>query len=124
MKRVLGVKISDLDLAGALQKAQEFLNSSGQYKIFTPNPEMLVDAQKDEYFTEVLNSGDLNVCDGFGLSLVSRAKRLPGVDLMMLICQIAESKNKSIYLVDSLSKNDDDYSFDLVDEECRYVLRR
>ena len=34
------------------------------------------------------------------------------------------NRNKSIYLVDGLSKNDDDYSFDLVDEECRYVLRR
>ena len=34
------------------------------------------------------------------------------------------NKNKSIYLVDCLSKNDNDYSFDLVDEECRYVLRR
>ena len=32
--------------------------------------------------------------------------------------------DKSIYLVDCLNKNDDDYSFDLVDEECRYVLRR
>ena len=34
------------------------------------------------------------------------------------------NKNKSIYLVDCLIKNDDDYSCDLVDEEFRYVLRR
>lgn len=34
------------------------------------------------------------------------------------------NRNKSIYLVDGLSNNDDDYSFDLVDEESRYVLRR
>lgn len=34
------------------------------------------------------------------------------------------NRNKNIYLVDNLSKNDNDYSFDLVDEECKYVLRR
>ena len=34
------------------------------------------------------------------------------------------NRNKSIYLVDGLSKNENDYSFDLVDEECKYVLRR
>ena len=48
----------------------EFLGSNKSHKIFTPNPEMLVDAQKDDYFKEILNGGDLNICDGFGLSLV------------------------------------------------------
>ncbi len=98
---ILGVRVDNLNTQEILKKISDFLDSNNSHKIFTPNPEMLVDAQKDKYFREVLNSGDLNVCDGFGLSLVSRIKRFPGVDLMLVICQIAESKNKSIYLLGS-----------------------
>jgi len=101
---ILGVRVDNFNTQEILKKLSYFLDSNLSHKIFTPNPEMLVDAQKDHYFKEVLNSGDLNVCDGFGLSLVSGAKRLPGVDLMMSICQIAESKNKSIYLLGSGSQ--------------------
>ena len=74
---ILGVRVDNFNTQEILKKLSYFLDSNLSHKIFTPNPEMLVDAQKDHYFKEVLNSGDLNVCDGFGLSLVSGAKRLP-----------------------------------------------
>lgn len=101
---ILGVRVDNLNIQEVLKKISEFLDSNNSHKIFTPNPEMLVDAQKDKYFSEVLNSGDLNICDGFGLSLVSGVKRFPGADLMLVICQIAESKNKSVYLLGSDNK--------------------
>lgn len=95
----LGVKIDGLNLPQSLQKAGEFLNSAGQYKIFTPNPEMIVKAQKDEYFKKVLNEGDLNLCDGFGLSLFSGAPRVTGVDFMLELCRLAVEQGKSVYLL-------------------------
>ncbi len=98
---ILGVRIDNFTKTQALQKASEFLNSQKQHKIFTPNPEMLVDAQKDKYFKNVLNSGDLNVCDGIGLSLVSGCKRIPGTDFMEDICALAEKEDKSVYLLGS-----------------------
>ncbi len=98
---ILDIRIDNLIKQQTLQKVGEFLNSNKQHTIFTPNPEMLVDAQKDEYFKQVLNSGDLNVCDGFGLSFVSGAKRYPGVDLMQDICALAEKEGKSVYLLGS-----------------------
>lgn len=101
MKQVLGVKIDDLNIESALSKARDFLYSTNQNKIFTPNPEMLVKAQKDEYFKKVLNSGDLNLCDGFGLSMVAKIKRITGVDFMLELCALAEKENKSIYLLGS-----------------------
>lgn len=69
---LLGIRVDEVTKEQALQKAGEFLNSINQYKIFTPNPEMVVKAQKDQYFKQVLNSGDLNLCDGFGLWLATR----------------------------------------------------
>jgi len=102
---ILGIKIDKVSKKQALKKVDEFLISNKQNKIFTPNPEMLVDARKDEYFREVLNSGDLNICDGFGITLVTRGKlkRIPGVDFMLDVCKLAEEKGKSVYLLGSES---------------------
>lgn len=68
---ILGIRIDNFSKSEVLNKVSEFLDSNIQHKIFTPNPEMLVDAQKDKYFRDVLNSGDLNVCDGFGIKIAS-----------------------------------------------------
>lgn len=116
---ILGIKIDELTKQQALEKARGFLLTGGHHKIFTPNPEMLVDAQKDIGFKTVLNGGDMNLCDGFGiwsvLRLSSRAKRseaegslskpqidrITGVDFMLDLCALAERENKSIYLLGS-----------------------
>jgi N-acetylglucosaminyldiphosphoundecaprenol N-acetyl-beta-D-mannosaminyltransferase len=128
---ILGVKIDEVSHKSALDIAANYFVSKSQHKIFTPNPEMLVKAQKDGYFKSVLNSGDLNLCDGFGLWLVahlsSRAKRsraksmacpelvegdlakspdfsierIPGVDFMLDICRLAEEQGRGIYLLGS-----------------------
>ena len=101
--QILGVKIDELTKQQALEKAREFLLSSTSHKIFTPNPEMLVDAQKDADFKAVLNGGDMNLCDGFGLWLATgrRTERISGVDFMLDLCALAEKEGKSVYLLGS-----------------------
>ncbi|MBI4995075.1 WecB/TagA/CpsF family glycosyltransferase [Candidatus Peregrinibacteria bacterium] len=117
--QILGVRIDEVTKKQALEKAQEFLYSDKSHKIFTPNPEMLVDAQKDAGFKTVLNDGDLNLCDGFGLWLATRPSlrgrrfasadetiqsqitRTPGTDFMLDLCDLAEREGKSIYLLGS-----------------------
>ena len=101
--KILEVKIDELTKEQALEKAREFLISNQSHKIFTPNPEMIVDAQNDSEFKEVLNSGDMNLCDGFGLWLATgrRVERISGVDFMLDLCALAERKGKSIYLLGS-----------------------
>lgn len=100
---ILGVRINKIKLEEARQKVRVFLNSPGQYKIFTPNPEFLVKASNDEYFKYTLNTSDLSLCDGRGIQFVSKAKldRIPGVDFMLEICSIAEEEKKSVYLLGS-----------------------
>lgn len=106
----LGIKIDEITKEKALQRVSEFLSGglpgealakTGQYKIFTPNPEFVVKAQKDEYFKKVLNSGDLNLCDGKGLELFNKIKRITGVDFMLEICRLAAEHGKSVYLLGS-----------------------
>ncbi len=100
-KTVLGVRVDDLSKAEVLEKAEFFLCSDKSFKIYTPNPEMLVKAHKDEDFKNILNGSDINLCDGFGLSLFSGAPRFSGVDFMLELCHLAEKEGRSIYLLGS-----------------------
>ena len=103
--QINGTKVNEVKLLDARQKARNFLVSkTGQYKIFTPNPEMIVKAKNDEYFRKVLNSGDLNLCDGSGLYFVARAKglildRITGSDFIFDLCELAVDLDKSIFLL-------------------------
>lgn len=95
------VKLDNLNITQAKERVGYFLTNIGQYKIFTPNPEFVVLAQKNCTFREVLNSGDLNICDGVGLRLFSGCSRIPGVDFMLEICKSAAEKNIGVYLLGS-----------------------
>ncbi len=99
--QILGIKVDEIAKEQALEKVSGFLNLSGQHKIFTPNPEMVVKAQKDEYFKQVLNSGDLNLCDGMGLQIFTGIKRITGVDFMLEVCALAAKQGKGVYLLGS-----------------------
>lgn len=100
---ILGVRFDTIDRDLALEKVRQFLIDKKRHVIFTPNPEMLVDAQKNQYFKDVLNASDLNLCDGKGVELVSlgKLKRIPGVDFMIDICSVAAKEGKTVYLLGS-----------------------
>lgn len=103
MEMLLGVKIDLQTKEEAVKKVEVFLADQDQHTIFTPNPEMLVDAQTDSYFREVLNTSDLNVCDGKGIQLFlkNKTERIPGVDLLIDICSICQKEQKNIFLLGS-----------------------
>lgn len=100
MKQLLGIRVDEYSRADALGRALIFLQS-GQHRIYTPNPEMLVKADEDSYFKAVLNSGDMNICDGFGLRVFSGVPRIPGVDFMIELCRVAAEGGRSVYLLGS-----------------------
>jgi len=97
---VLGVRIDRVTHTELQHKIAEFLATTGHI-VFTPNPEMLVDAQKDIYFKEVLNASDLNIADGKGIQLMTLGKvtRIAGTDTVMDICEYANKKGHSIFLL-------------------------
>lgn len=104
--KVLGVRLDNVTVDEALVRTKGFFEA-GQHVICTPNPEMLVDAQKDEYFKEVLNESDLNIADGKGIEYMTlfKQKRITGTDFVYDICRLAEQESKSIFLLGS--GNDD-----------------
>lgn len=103
MAELLGIRIDSETRKSALEKANVFLHTTTHHTFFTPNPEMVVDAQSDSYFKDILNSADLNLCDGKGIELflAEKTERIPGVDFLLDLCQLCEKEQKSIFLLGS-----------------------
>lgn len=88
---VLGIDFFDGDLDSALNEAFYYLDSGIDSKriIVTPNPEMIVAAEKDSEFDAILKSAWMKLPDGVGimfaakfLSKVRLASRVTGVDFL------------------------------------------
>lgn len=102
---ILGVDIENTTLEEAKSKALSFLNGEGLHTVYTPNSEIVMEAQKDEKLKSILNDGDLVVPDGIGLVHASKIKKKPlkervtGFDLSMEILDLANSYGYRIYLL-------------------------
>lgn len=103
MKKIIDVRIDNISRNEARSKVGDILKKDEQDMVYTPNPEMLVDANSDEYFQNVLNDSSLNICDSKGLQFACGfgTERIPGVDFMQDVCEIAEKRGQSIYLLGS-----------------------
>lgn len=92
---ILGVKIDKITAIETIERIGQFLRSNSSHYIITANPEMAVEAQKDEEFRKIINNADLVVPDGFGLILASKilygknrlTERISGIDLIFEIAK-------------------------------------
>lgn len=99
---ILGVKIDKITITETLHKIEVFLSSGNTHYIVTVNPEMVVLAQKDAKFKNIINQADLAVPDGIGLVFASRwlypknplKEKITGIDLMLKI--ISKQQNNAI----------------------------
>lgn len=106
---VLGVRIDEVNMEEALQKAKIFLESNKFNMIFTPNPEFIINADKDEEFKVILNSSSLNIPDGNGIVWASKQlkkplkERVAGYDFIHRIFDFGKDKDISFYFLGSKS---------------------
>jgi len=85
---ILGIPIDIIGYGEALDKLERFMREGGYHLVVTPNPEMIMMAQKDARIKEILCSAALSAPDGIGVVLASRftdnpiRERVTGCDLM------------------------------------------
>lgn len=102
---MLGVPVDTLTHAAVKEKILTILEGNRSHVVTTPNPEMIVDAQKHPRFRAALAAADLAVPDGFGLKLFAPIaggkipERVTGVDVMQDICTIAASRGLRVFLL-------------------------
>lgn len=110
---ILGVKIDQYGREEVLEKIISFLSSDQKRYIATPNPEILIEAQKDEEFFYILNRSDLSLPDGIGLKIASwflgeNLKVTKGADLLPEIVKISYDRKIKISFIlwqNGLTKN-------------------
>jgi len=102
--RILGVRIDDIYAKGTEFYLKKFLNSKNFNMITPVNPIMLMISRKNPNFRKVLNSSELNTCDGNGISMMfkmaSRSiKRCPGSTLVYDVLDFSDKNHKKVFFL-------------------------
>jgi N-acetylglucosaminyldiphosphoundecaprenol N-acetyl-beta-D-mannosaminyltransferase len=109
--KVLGISITNTSKNEILEEIQKYLSaphkiSQKSLKIFTPNTEQLVLAQRNPVFAGILNRADVSLPDTVGVVWASTiltknhiATPIPGVEFMEDLVQMAEKCHVSIGLI-------------------------
>lgn len=100
-----GVPVDIVSRSEALERCRMFLHNDTPHHIVTINPEFVVEAQKNAVFRDALKNSNLALCDGTGVQLAARwlcgarLERIPGVDFMVDLCELAEHKAASVFFL-------------------------
>jgi len=92
--------VSRIEALGLLEC---FLDEDKCHKVFTPNPEIVMAANKDPDLMKALNDADLVVPDGIGVVLASKLtgdklkERVAGCDLVFALFDKIKNKNYTVY---------------------------
>lgn len=103
---VLGIGVSNVTTYEALEFIVKGLEEKAKkLVVFTPNPEIIMFAQKGKRFKMILNSADLALPDGVGVMWAAKmlgkqlAERITGVDFMEMLCEKAAKRGFTIGLI-------------------------
>jgi N-acetylglucosaminyldiphosphoundecaprenol N-acetyl-beta-D-mannosaminyltransferase len=105
---ILGIKVNSTTLTEVLTRVEEKITHSEPFYIVTPNPELVLMAQKNIQLRESLNSADFAIPDGVGLKYASKflnGKNLniiPGRKLFLELVKLANEKHWKVFLLGGL----------------------
>ena len=101
---ILGVPVDNVNMADALRYAKDVIQSNSRSAIIAVNPEKVMAAVKDPMLGACLHEAGLVLPDGVGVVLAARMRgssmkgRVPGSELMPLLCEMAASSGYGVYL--------------------------
>lgn len=111
---ILGVQLDNITFREAEIKIKEYLKEETTLKkIFTPNPEIVMMAQKNRDYRKILNEADISAVDGIGLIYAAKIKNKPikervrGYDLSIWILEELNRTSGSLFImggVDGIAK--------------------
>lgn len=105
---ILNINFDVIQIDDATQKLINAIENNEKCFVVTPNPEIVMIAQKDLELKKIINSADLVIADGIGIVLASKfnkikiKNRVAGYDLVQKFFSM--SKNYKIYFLGSSSQ--------------------
>lgn len=133
---ILGIKIDNVTMTEAVEMVVGIIKADKKGYVVTPNPEIVMAAQKDRELARVINQANLAITDGIGLVWASKLgvreqqldqnmtqrdqsfalqQRVTGIDLMEKLCEKASDLGFTIGLLGSGPK---------IADRCAQVLRK
>lgn len=103
--KILDVPINNVTELKAKEIILKWLDENKQRMVFTPNPEIIMEAQKDALLMKILNKADLVVPDGIGVVWASKyttnklKERVAGYDLVQNLFSEMPKLNKTVYFL-------------------------
>jgi N-acetylglucosaminyldiphosphoundecaprenol N-acetyl-beta-D-mannosaminyltransferase len=85
---ILGVPVDNLNMRQAVNTVKTFLSGDKLHAVYTPNAEIMMEAQRNPYLKDILCQSDLLVADGAGVVMASKIlglglpERVAGFDLI------------------------------------------
>ena len=101
---ILGCRLDAIDADAATEAILRFAREGTGAQIVTLGTEMVVHAQRDSRYRDVINSCALSLCDTVGLLAVARSRgadlqeRVTGVELIDHLCTRAATQGVGIFL--------------------------
>lgn len=102
---ILGCRLDAIDASQATDAILDFVRERAGAQVVTLGTEMVVYAQRDPSFREIVNRSALSLCDTIGLLQVARRRgaaireRVTGVELVEHLCARAAIENVGVYFL-------------------------
>lgn len=105
--KILDIWVDPVNRTQAIDRVRHFFNGKKACSIFAANPEKNFSVPKDPVLFDVFKNADLLIPDGIGIVIAAKIlygvslSRVPGVEFMLDICQLAVQMDKSIFIYGS-----------------------
>lgn len=105
--KILDIYVDPVDCGRAIERVRGFLAGNKPCCIFAVNPEKNFSVPKDPHLYEIFKNADLLIPDGIGIVLAAKLlhgatlSRVPGVEFMADICNLAVEEKRSVFIYGS-----------------------
>lgn len=102
---ILGVPLDSSDLDGVLTTIRHRARTGAGATVFAVNPEKVIAARANPALRQALSEADVLIPDGIGVVAAAwllfgqKMSRIPGAELMPLLCAMAAADGHSVYLL-------------------------
>ncbi len=84
---ILDIPVDSITMREAVEKVGEFMREGGPHTIYTPNSEIMMEAQRNSELKEIMKKADMLIADGAGVVMASKMlgrpvpEKVSGIDL-------------------------------------------
>lgn len=101
--QIMGINVTGTSITEVLTRVEDFISCNTKFYIVTPNPELVLMAQKNKNLKDAMNGTELAIPDGIGLKFaIPHLSIIKGRELFSELIALAVKKNWKVFLLGGL----------------------